>query len=226
MHAVPVHNLQAKKRADSWVAVSKQLRTNSSSCRDTASSTDQRRSGTDQRRSQALKPHVRRGIPFEMRPTQWFQLSGAAARQAAAGGGYYSKLSGINGLPVNMLLQVSEDLSPGIFQFRTHPLFKKQDGMDAVRRILCAYVQHNPEGAQRATEVAAAYCQTSACRVEHAYNSWQFLNCSRLLNLLVPGQPLLRADTTCTLYMLIMEFAARATMLMSCCTETHSAIAC
>jgi hypothetical protein len=94
-----------------------------------------------------------------MRPTQWFQLSGAAACQAAAGAGYYSKLSGINSLPVNMLLQLSEDLSPGIFQFRTHPLFKLQDGMDTVRRILCAYLQHNPAGAQRvAAEVAAALC--------------------------------------------------------------------
>ncbi|WIA42044.1 hypothetical protein OEZ86_009332 [Tetradesmus obliquus] len=129
----------AKKRADSWSAVSKQLRSTSSSCSDTAS-------GPDQRRSLALKPLVRRGIPFELRPTQWFQLSGAAARQAAAGSGYYAKLSGINGLPVNMLLQVSEDLSPGIFQFRTHPLFKKQEGMDAVRRILCGYLQHNPAG--------------------------------------------------------------------------------
>jgi hypothetical protein len=99
-----------------------------------------------------------------MRPTQWFQLSGAAARQAAAGGGYYSKLSGINSLPVNMLLQISEDLSPGIFQFRTHPLFKKQDGMDAVRRILCAYLQHNPAGAQRVAELAAERSNTSASR--------------------------------------------------------------
>jgi hypothetical protein len=91
-----------------------------------------------------------------MRPSQWFQLSGAAARQAAAGGGYYAKLSGINALPVNMLLQISEDLSPGIFQFRTHPLFKKQDGMDAVRRILCAYLQRNPAGVWAVAEVEAA----------------------------------------------------------------------
>jgi hypothetical protein len=97
-----------------------------------------------------------------MRPSYWFQLSGAAARQAAAGGGYYAKLSGINGLPVNMLLQISEDLSLGVFQFRTHPLFKKQDGTDAVRRILCAYLQHNSAGVHSAAE--ALKSSSSSCR--------------------------------------------------------------
>jgi hypothetical protein len=58
---------------------------------------------------------------------------------------------------------VSEDLSPGVFLFRSHPLFKKQDGMDAVRRIIMAYMQRNPAGYFRGIShvagVTAATCR-------------------------------------------------------------------
>lgn len=89
---------------------------------------------------------MRRGIPFELRPTQWHHMSGAAARQAAAGDGYYAQRAVVNALPVNVLFTVNEDLSSGVFLFRSHPLFRKQQGMDALRRMLCAYLQHNPGG--------------------------------------------------------------------------------
>lgn len=36
--------------------------------------------------------------------------------------------------------------------FRSHPLFKKQEGMDAARRLLCAYLQRNTAGEQQRTD--------------------------------------------------------------------------
>lgn len=54
----------------------------------------------------SLKPVVRKGIPYEMRPEQWFLMSGAAARQqeAAVDGQTYASLSDINSLSKNTLL--------------------------------------------------------------------------------------------------------------------------
>lgn len=53
------------------------------------------------------------GIPYELRPTQWHHMSGAAARQAVAGPGYYTSLAQIKALSVDSLLTLNEELSPG-----------------------------------------------------------------------------------------------------------------
>eukprot|EP00775_Hariotina_reticulata_P014197 gene14197-14340_t len=136
----------AKKTANTWRAVDLQLRQLSRELPPPA-------------RLASLKPVVRKGIPYEMRPELWFLMSGAAARQqeAAVNGQTYASLSDINSLSKNTLLTVSEDLSPGVFLFRSHPLFKKQDGMDAVRRIIMAYLQRNPAGYFRGISHVAGF---------------------------------------------------------------------
>lgn len=103
-----------------------------------------------------LKPLCRRGIPPELRPRLWLQLSGADARRAAAGPGYYATFASIKGLSRTALLALSDDLAS--FRHRGHPLFRQQDGMDALRRLLAALHQHNPGAAFRGAASLAGFC--------------------------------------------------------------------
>jgi hypothetical protein len=85
--------LQAKKTANAWKTVDLHLRQLSGELPPPA-------------RLASLKHVVRKGIPYEMRPEQWFLMSGAAARQqeAAVNGQTYASLSDINSLSKNTLL--------------------------------------------------------------------------------------------------------------------------
>lgn len=49
-------------------------------------------------------------------------------------------------LPKNTLLSINEDLSLSCFSFRSHPTFRRTAGLDALRRILGAYLVRNPGG--------------------------------------------------------------------------------
>jgi hypothetical protein len=75
-------------------------------------------------------------------------MSGAAAKQAAAGPGAYSQLcsTSLSSLPKNTLLSISEDLSLSCFSFRTHPTFRRPAGLDALRRLMGAYLARHPDG--------------------------------------------------------------------------------
>lgn len=132
---LPCCCLQARKTANSWKSVDLQL-------------THAGQNPTDSKRFQCLKPLVRRGIPFELRPTQWHMMSGAAAKQAAAGEGAYQRMvaAARSSLPKNTLLTINEDLSPSCFTFRTHPAFRQSAGLDMLRRVLSAYLARNPAG--------------------------------------------------------------------------------
>ncbi|KAF8059692.1 SULTR2 [Scenedesmus sp. PABB004] len=102
----------------------------------------------------ALKPAVRRGIPFDRRPAAWHALSGAAARQAAAGPGAYAALCAEGG---GGALPLVEELSPAAFQFRGHALFRRHEGMAALRRVLAAFLQHTPGSYFRGVGHIAAF---------------------------------------------------------------------
>lgn len=77
-------------------------------------------------------------------------MSGAAAKQAAAGPGAYTQLAtvALSGslLPKNTLLTINEDLSLSCFSFRTHPTFRRPAGLDALRRLMGAYLARHPDG--------------------------------------------------------------------------------
>lgn len=125
--------LQARKTANSWRAVD--LQSSSGSSADGA------------KRFACLKPLVRRGIPIELRPSVWPLISGAAAKQAAAGPGAYGRLveAAATGLPRNTQYTLKEDLSPTCFTFWTHPAFRNgSSGLERLQRLLGAYLTHNP----------------------------------------------------------------------------------
>lgn len=105
-------------------------------------------SPVDTKRFACLKPLVRRGIPFELRPTQWHLLSGAAAKQASAGEGAYARMASdaLSTLPKNTLLTLAEDVCASCFSFRTHPTFRQAAGIDALKRMMGAYLARNPNG--------------------------------------------------------------------------------
>lgn len=73
-------------------------------------------------------------------------MSGAAAKQAAAGEGAYAHLTAaaLSALPKDTLLSIAEDLSPACFTFRSHPTFRRPACLDALRRIMGAYLTRNP----------------------------------------------------------------------------------
>ena len=74
-------------------------------------------------------------------------MSGAAAKQAAAGPGAYHRMAAeaASSLSKNTLLTISEDLGPSCFSFRSHPVFRQSSGgMDVLRRLLVTYLARNP----------------------------------------------------------------------------------
>jgi hypothetical protein len=87
-------------------------------------------------------------------------MSGAAAKQAAAGDGAYAELTAaaFSTLPKNTLLTISEDLSPSCFSFRSHPTFRTTAGGDALKRVMGAYLARNPAGYFRCVQSTHGWC--------------------------------------------------------------------
>jgi hypothetical protein len=143
---------QARRTANSWKTVDLQQLTRECT----------HGGALDAKRLAWLKPLVRRGIPVELRPTLWPLLSGGAARQAAAAPGTYARLaaSARASLPRDTQLTLKEDLSPGVFTFRSHPVFKAASGggLAALQRLVSAYLVHNPGGWVCTRGVARVAC--------------------------------------------------------------------
>lgn len=90
-----------------------------------------------------LKALVRKGLPPEMRPQIWMIVSGAKFRKAEAPVGYYEDMAAggdkMEGLGVS--LEVARDVQR---MFRHHQAFRDGSGFLAVRRVLGAFLKHNP----------------------------------------------------------------------------------
>eukprot|EP00803_Ostreobium_quekettii_P004963 evm.model.scf_503.7 EVM.evm.TU.scf_503.7 scf_503:39552-40322(-) len=102
-----------------------------------------------------LKAVVRKGLPPEIRPEVWMILSGAKLRKAEAPRGYYAGLAAAveAGEGPSGVLEVSRDVQR---MFRHHEAFRQGDGVRSVRRLLSAFLRHNPEAGYAAGMTAAA----------------------------------------------------------------------
>lgn len=91
-----------------------------------------------------FKAVVRKGLPPEIRPEVWMILSGAKLRKDEAPRGYYAELVGTveGGERLTSRLEVSRDVQR---MFRHHEAFRQGDGFQSVRRLLGAFLRHNPE---------------------------------------------------------------------------------
>jgi len=139
--------LQARRRAKGpWDGFGKAVATNNPSL-----------TSTPPDKLLTLKPLVRKGIAFDSRPDAWFLISGAKARAAAAPVGHYKDLTTAPVTP-ELLYSIEEDLGiPANFPFRAHPLYQSRYGLEALRRLLVAYANHNEGGYFRGLHCIAAF---------------------------------------------------------------------
>lgn len=87
-----------------------------------------------------LKQLARDGIPLSLRPTLWYQLSGAAALKRTEPAEYYTSLASL-GKPSD---QDGPELSLELFRtFSTHPVLSSYKALEAVRRIVTAFGKRN-----------------------------------------------------------------------------------
>lgn len=104
----------------------------------------------------ALKPLVRKGIPYDLRPDAWYVISGAHIRHKAAEVGYYKDMSKAV-LPPDLSLAIEEDFCCPNFPFRSNPLYQSRYGVDALRRLVSAYCTHNMDGYFKGLYCVAAF---------------------------------------------------------------------
>lgn len=93
------------------------------------------------RERKKLKELVRRGVPPELRPEIWLILSGAKLRRAGRAG-YYDELCKREDCSAAV---ACEDMGDVKGRFRNQVAFKNGEGFAAVRRLIGAFVIHNPE---------------------------------------------------------------------------------
>lgn len=87
-----------------------------------------------------LKQLARDGIPLSLRPTLWYQLSGAAALKRTEPAEYYTSLASLGKLSD----QDGPELSLELFRtFSTHPVLSSYKALEAVRRIVTAFGKRN-----------------------------------------------------------------------------------
>lgn len=94
-----------------------------------------------------LKKLCRNGIPPEIRPWVWMEISGASKRKSSHHASYYSAMSRLGRHESAYAHQIELDIP------RTFPMnswLQEEQGQAALRRILLAFAQHNP---------VVGYCQ-------------------------------------------------------------------
>ena len=87
-----------------------------------------------------LKQLARDGIPMPLRPTLWYQLSGAAALKRTEPAEYYTSLASLGKLSATDGSELSLDL---FRTFSTHPVLSSYKALEAVRRIVTAFGRRN-----------------------------------------------------------------------------------
>ncbi|XP_057668681.1 TBC1 domain family member 9 isoform X2 [Diorhabda carinulata] len=103
--------------------------------------------GVSMYRTTEVATLVLQGVPDHLRMEIWMSFSGAA-HEKASHPGYYQKIAS-----TALLLQstsndeIERDLHRSLPE---HPAFQNPIGIDALRRVLCAYAYHNP---------SIGYCQ-------------------------------------------------------------------
>lgn len=93
----------------------------------------------------SIKQLARKGIPFELRPTMWYWLSGAAAKQKGHAPEYYTSLCHSVHVTEDTLFSIESDVRSLHFSYKNHPVLTSYAGLEALRRLLLAAVQHNPD---------------------------------------------------------------------------------
>jgi len=134
--AVEAGSLQARKMARAWSSFA--------------------RSAPTPEKLLALKPLVRKGIPFDVRPDAWYVISGAITRQESSPVGQYKDLAKVSP-PHRVLYAIEEDIHSTAFPFRNHPLYQSRYGVDALPRLIVAYANHNEGGYFKGLHCIAAF---------------------------------------------------------------------
>lgn len=103
--------------------------------------------GGQEPRAASLKPLIRKGIPFEYRPSMWYLLSGASSKRSMYPVEHYQIISSQTPSAVEVRFAIEEDVRNS---FRQHALFQSPQGLAALRRLLFAFYHHTAE---------AGYCR-------------------------------------------------------------------
>lgn len=102
------------------------------------------------KRSRELKLLVRGGVPESIRGRVWLALSGADSLRAKYPRNYYQELVSCPSFKERTVAtgEIEKDL---LRTFPGHRMFREEEGISALRRILVAYSLHNTE---------VGYCQS------------------------------------------------------------------